>query len=50
MKFQLFIVVVLTDRAEVKGGCPAPTVVSGQKVALLTGTVLSAVAPGPLLL
>ncbi len=49
VKFQLLIVVVLTDRAEVRGGCPATAVLSGQKVALLAGTVLSAVAPGPLL-
>lgn len=46
MKFQLFIVVVLTDRAEVRGGCPMTAVLSGHKVALLTGTVLLSVAPG----
>lgn len=48
-KFQIFIVVVLTDRVEVKGDCLATTVLSGQKVALLAGTALFAVAPGPLL-
>lgn len=47
VKFQLFIVVVLTDRAEVKGGSPAAAVLSGQRVALLAGTVLVAVALGP---
>lgn len=48
-KFQIFIVVVLTDRVEVKGDRLATTVLSGQKVALLAGTALFAVAPGPLL-
>lgn len=48
-KFQIFIVVVLTDRVEVKGDCLTTTVLSGQKVALLAGTALFAVAPGPLL-
>lgn len=48
VKFQLLIVAVLTDRADVKGDCPVTIVLSGQKVALLPGTVLLAVAPGPL--
>lgn len=47
-KFQLFILLILSDRAEVKGVCPATTVLSGHKLALFAGTVLSAVASGPL--
>lgn len=46
---KLFTAAALTDRAEVKGECPATTVVSGQKIALLHGTALLALAPRPLL-
>lgn len=49
VKFQLFTAVAVTDRAEVKGDCLATTVVLGQKIALLDGTALLALAPGPLL-
>lgn len=46
VKFQLFFVVALSDRAKVKGDSPATAVLSGQKVALIAGTVMLSVPRG----